>query len=649
MFSFIQEQFLFYLSAGIVLFLPGYVFLLTVFGKKKIFGNIEKLIISFAGSIILIDFLMLLLGKTGISFTRFSILATIGLFTAVCLAIYCFRKKQSEDETQENKSDKFSKNQAVAIIAIVVLTILIKTFYLTDTILPSSTDLGHHMYWSKMISETGKIPDYVQKDIISQDGNFLIGPPKPISDFIIGEHLIFSAISLISGIGYISYFPVIILYLINIFGLLGIFILSLRLFEKSRHTKNIAILSLFLVGPLFAIAPPQSKYTGGGVIGNTIGNLLIPLSLYFYIRAFREKNALFLFVALLFSMGLFYTHHLTALLFLMVFALTVVFSLLNNFKDIKNLVVSWLKMIFSAPVISFLVFAGLFALFVYTPTYLQNQAVSTVISEAVKQEHQGLTLTQFKFTVGEPRFTIGMIGLVALGAFFWQQRKKRIEYYFIILSAWIIPIALIALKPDLVGVSIPSARIANYGVYPLSILAAFGFMHVFSRLKNDGGLFIKKSLLFPALILVSTFVIFSGSYDNAQNAKKTADPQKVVETFHASQYASARKDQFQQILHDHIYLTADSWIKLFFMRDYNFPIYRANLDRYENGIDRKETCTLSMISNPDSPESIKCFENLKINGIIVNKKIDEPQFRKTENFWQIYSSEDVNIYYRPQL
>lgn len=100
------------------------------------------------------------------------------------------------------------------------------------------------------------------------------------------------------------------------------------------------------------------------------------------------------------------------------------------------------------------------------------------------------------------------------------------------------------------------------------------------------------------------------------------------------------------LIDDHIYITADSFVKLFFMRDYNFPLYRANLERYQNGVDKNESCTLWMVSNPDTPDSQKCFNDLGVDFTLVSSKMDAPQFEKLPDFWKVYSNNELNAYYR---
>lgn len=80
------------------------------------------------------------------------------------------------------------------------------------------------------------------------------------------------------------------------------------------------------------------------------------------------------------------------------------------------------------------------------------------------------------------------------------------------------------------------------------------------------------------------------------------------------------------------------------MRDYNFPFYRANPDRYENGIDKNEKCTYWMVTSPETTEAKKCFNDLNMNYIMVNNITDGPQFERTQDFSKIYSGPVINIY-----
>src|SRR5674476_1177284 len=99
--------------------------------------------------------------------------------------------------------------------------------------------MGHHMYWANWLVVNHSLPTY--------DG---------MPDFIIGEHIIFGAIALIGNFSFLSAFPQMTLLLVDVFSILAIFILTLRIFKN----KTIAILTLLFIGITFAISSPQAKF-----------------------------------------------------------------------------------------------------------------------------------------------------------------------------------------------------------------------------------------------------------------------------------------------------------------------------------------------------------------------------------------------------
>ncbi|MCX6761914.1 MAG: DUF1616 domain-containing protein [Candidatus Moranbacteria bacterium] len=644
MLELVQSQIIFYLTIALVLFVPGYFMLLAVFGREKL-SALERFVISVGVSILVTDFLMLIMSRVGILFNRASLILTLLIFSAGCFAIYKKRFKKSPEAVEAKSLFNFSSKQFYFILLVLFLSVFIRSAYLQNALPSSGTDFGHHMYWSKLFAQNGRIQDYTQRDIVEKNEVFQIDAERPISDFIIGEHLIFSAINLISGLDFISVFPVSALLLINIFSLLALFILSLRLFENHPQNKNIAIFALLLLGALFAIDPPQAKFVGGGVVGNIIGNLLLPLAFYFYIRYLREKTTTFLFFALFFSMGLFYTHHLTAFIFLLAFAIFVLLSLMLNFKETKNFIFSEKKILISPLLLSFYLFAIILMLGVYMPSYLRNSAVNTVVGTIKKIEHTGLTLLQFRDILGEARIALGILGIFLLFAYY---RKNTFKYSALLVASWVIIISLISLVPNLIKIDIPSSRVANYGAYPFALLGAFAFVSVFWQNKTASIQLSSTSrkLILGTYLMALVFIFLDGYAGNVDFLKVNSTAQKTQETLGASGYLSTRLDAKDLLISDHLYLAADSWIKLFFMRGYNFPVYRANLDRYENGIDKNEFCSRDMLSNPGGELGLKCYSDLGANFVMVDKEMDSGQFQKLDNFWQIYSNDKINAYYR---
>jgi hypothetical protein len=304
-----------------------------------------------------------------------------------------------------------------------------------------------------------------------------------------------------------------------------------------------------------------------------------------------------------------------------------------------------LKNLLSPLLISFFIFAISFVFLVYTPTYLKNSAVNTVVGSIKKVEHTGLSLLQFRNILGETRFAIGIFGFIL---FLFYYKKNPFRFSSLLLISWVAVITLISLAPNLVGISIPSGRVANYGVYPFALLGAFSFISLFDREK-----FSKKHLtlsgqilIFSAFSVMLIFIFANGFEGNSDFLKKNSNDQNVQLTLETGRFLASKMEPSDLLASDHVYLFADSWIKLFFMRDYYFPSYRANFERYENGVDKHEFCTRDMISSPGGELGKKCFEDLGTNFVMVDRLNDSMQFQKLNNFWQVYSNDKINVYYR---
>ena len=679
MLNLIQNEILFFLSVAFLMFLPGYCLVLAIFGKNSALSALERFIVSFGLSIISVDFILFAYSGLHIVITRLSIILGVLAFSSVCLAIYKFYVIASEAKQSRNNNEiaasplaprndsklfSFSKNQFILILLLLFLIVFIKTAYLSTAIAPTATDLGHHLYWAKTIAETHSLTDY-----------------EGMSDFIIGEHTIFASINILTGLSFFTGWPVVILNLINLLGILTVFILTLRIFQNLPPHQNlsttnsnlnnyqfwcggkmVAILTLLFLGVLFAVSSPQSKYVSGGVMGNIFGNFLMPLAFYFYYRAFsflenkefkpEKNNILFLSLAVFTTFGLFYTHHLTSFIFLFIFILAIPLFLIINYKEVEIVLKKSAKIVFSPAVLITFVLGIIFFFFVFTPTYVNTKAVDTAVGTAVKSTRVGLSITNLKNTVGEPRIALGFLGFLLLVAIF---RRKNFGYA--LLASWAFMIFMMSSFPNLLLVDLPSNRIGNYLTYPLAILSAFGFYTAFRpescRLffgkkicENSKGL-ISDQLLKGTFLLIFTFVVASGLSDSAQAFKKQNSLKETNQTFDASRYLSENSDSSDIILKDHNYITGDAWMKLFFMRGYKYPQSRGFFSRYEEQGSRSgDLCTLVMISNPGSTEAQKCFSETKTNFIMVNPKFDSPQFQKLSGFDQIYMSDEVAIYYK---
>lgn len=656
MLNFIYSQLLFYFAIAIILFIPGYFLLLAVFGKSKTLSALENFVFSFGLGIIVTDFIAFFYDKISVSITATSSILGALFFSIICFVIYKFKNKRNHYLNTNLNNDKnnlfsFSKNQIILIFLLLFLTIFLRTAYLDGTVAPTATDMGHHMYWVEYLNQTHHLPDY-----------------EGMPDFIIGEHIIFSEISMISGLSVFSAFPVVLLFLINILGILSVFLLTLRVFKS----KNVAIFTLLFLGVLFAVSSPQAKFISGGVIGNIMGNFFIPMAFYFYYRAFsaigeslptgqtgassgkfinnlkivantslprNNSPESFLSLGIFSTFGLFYTHHLSAFIFLFVTFFLIIWFLAINYKNIRTILKNAGKIIFSLPVLTTFILSLVFFFFIFTPTYIDGSAVETAIGSPEKSTRLGMSLAGLKSSVGEPKMALGIIGLIAL----LLNYKKR-NFGFAIFFSWMIMLFIMSTRPNLLFIDLPSSRIANYITYPTAILAAYGLFSLFEKnIKN----ILPKKLFSGAFILTLIFVLAYGLEDSTDAIKKSPDFSNMIQTFSLSKYLSQKTSPEDILLKDHNYIAAsDTWMKLFFLRGYRYPLSRSYFKRYEDLTNPRELCTLYMISKPGTDEGKECFSETLVDLIAINPRYDSAQFKKLPDFDAVYVADEVAAFYR---
>jgi uncharacterized membrane protein YeaQ/YmgE (transglycosylase-associated protein family) len=277
------------------------------------------------------------------------------------------------------------------------------------------------------------------------------------------------------------------------------------------------------------------------------------------------------------------------------------------------------------------------------PTYLNTHAIDTAVGAPSKASRAGLTLDQLKSTAGDARYAFALLGIVLL--FF---TKKLGKYNQAFLIGWIGALILMSLRPDWLFVNIPSNRIASYIVYPVAIIASYLLVLVLTELKSkiQNKNFLNPIFLLVIFFLFMSFIATNGLYDNAQALNSGGSSAKAIQTYAASEYLAQHSNSSDVILKDHNYLSGDSWIKLFFMKGYNYPLSRGYFKRYEDTTKTREQCTNFMISAPNATEAGKCFAGTHTDFIMIDPKIDSEQFKHSGKFWQIYAGDAVGIFYK---
>ncbi|MCK4635919.1 MAG: hypothetical protein KAT32_03570 [Candidatus Moranbacteria bacterium] len=735
MLNFIISQIYFILIIIFLLFLPGYLILCGVF-KREHFSAIERLVLAVPISFTLITLLIIISGTLGMPINKMFLWILFGVVNIILLALTFFRKRKDKTKT-ENKLFNFSKNQTRLIIILIALTVIIKSFYLINAIFPTSTDLAHHMFWVEKIVATEQLPEYQESLIEFTNENVpYLTEPEKIADFIVGEHLIFVAVSLLSNQkeitaplpSTVSSFPSLILLIINLTSILTVFILTQRLFEKYKHVAWVSIFVLLFLGPLYAISSSQAKFVSGGAIGNILGDLFIPTIFYFIYRAFAHKRPAMLMLTVLFGAGLAYTHHLSAFIFGYAFGfsllilcllqidfkqllsdlfklrsvmiLTILFTtqiILNYFlekysikipvlkieelkisliiilsflgnifilsilqKEFKETIFDWFRTTIKHYVFALVVLVVCMFTFFYVPSYLNKDAIGSATGAPTKSTRVGISLTELMYKSGEARFTLGIIGLAIIILITLLTRHPKTREYFnrispanqygqAIIIGWTVALIAMSLAPQYLKVNIISSRIANYIIFPITILSGFAVVWIFDILhqRRTDKTYLPKILVSATFTLVFLFVLTNGMRDNSSSLKELPNVQDAMQTYHASErLAKILKDE-DLMVKDHNYIVADSWIKIFFARDYNMPLSRAYFKRYETNPYR-ETCTLKMISQPSTPEAEQCFENLNVSTVMVHTNHDASQFNNSSDFSRIYQNDELSVYFRKE-
>lgn len=608
------------LSIPFLLILPGAFFQLAIFGWKNAkISFFEKAVLAVPMSLILLDLIVMLLNKLNIPLKGPALIGAILIFCAVCFAIFQFRFGKKKEEEKENDSEKmfdFSAWQTIFILLALVIAIFIRTAYLSDTIVPSATDMGHHMYWVQAIINTGHLPEY--------------GMP----DFIIGEHIVFAAVNLISGAGVETAMPALALLFFNIAGIFTLAILLGRVFGS----KKITAVAFFVAGSLYAINPPQGRYVSGGVIGNIIGDMLIPAALYFLYRAFKEKDQIFAGLFLFSFAGLLYTHHLSAFIFIFSVAGILALYLLLNVKNIFGILAGWTRIFLQPFPLTILALSIVYMFVTFTPSYFNPSAVGQATGAPTKITRVGLSLSQIEGTVGSAQLVLAALGfLLALAAL----RTKDMKYS--VALGWFLILFALAWKPGWLFVNIPSDRVGNYLYLPFAFLSSYALARYFEIFSAAASRFFSAVFLFTLLF----FVITNGLSDSAETFKMKNQFQEAVQTFHSAEYLASTLDTDKDvILKDHVNIYGDAWYKLFFMKDYKYPLSRGVLTRYVDPTKPRETCTRDMISEPQSDAAKKCFEQTSVNYIAVNAQIEGNSFEKYPEFSKVYGSDYISIFRR---
>lgn len=647
------DTLLLFLAIGFAIMLPGWLIVRLSLGQH--FTALERVLYAFALGLTLTNALLLILDRINLSLTWPVLALAYAAINALLGGILWYRHRNRRDKKQAT-SDKSLAPKSVTghlspvawgtLLLMLFLAIGIKAYYLIPAGLPTATDMGHHMYWSDYITERGTIPTYEKIEVVVDPatGTASVSDPKPIADFIIGEHLPFAAIAILSGLSFVSSFPAIFLLIVHIGSLLALLALVIRLGEKLCDAKLFQwfVLSVFLfIGPLAALASPMARFVSGGVVGNIFGNFFIPLVILALYLGLRERSSRLVTLSIVLLATLAYTHHLSTLVLGFVVIGIALMACLTASDRWAATWKSWFATLVR-PAIG-IAFGSiiLFALLVALPSYLDTRAIDSALGSPTKTTRTGLSFLQVSNSVGIVRTALALAGFVIL-AWSFTRLRERDGLAWATLMGWGGMLAIMAMRPDWVLLDIPSNRVGSYLVYPASLLAGYALAWTWERLQRDGA---KRSSQLVALSLIG-IILANGLFENGSALLDRSKAHEAQEVFAASRYLAARTPADTMILKDHNYLAADAWMKLFFLRDYGYPLSRGLFTRYSETGNRRERCTLVMIASPNGDEAKRCFDSTGTEYVVVNPTYDAIQFEKSPDFAKVYSSDHVAVFKR---
>ena len=300
---------------------------------------------------------------------------------------------------------------------------------------------------------------------------------------------------------------------------------------------------------------------------------------------------------------------------------------------------NWLKLTLTPlPLIATGLFIATIS-WIYTPHYLSNKAVNSVLQAPLKDTHQGVSLTGFISSMGEWRIILGVLGL-AIFIFLSIKNKRFKKYSFALLSGWTLILFALSFFPQFFLVDLPSKRVANYLIFPISIAAGYCLIVLLNKLKSN----LNRHLFLTILLAFVIALSLNGLGNSLKYFTHENQFSDTIQLYHASQYLDEKTIAEDTILKDHANLKADTWIKVFLLRGYNYILARTFNYKYEDPTKNRETCTRDMIIAPDSSRGKECYQETGTDYLILQKDIDNFFFDLSDNFSKIYSNDVAVIY-----
>lgn len=223
----------------------------------------------------------------------------------------------------------------------------------------------------------------------------------------------------------------------------------------------------------------------------TLALILLPLAVYFYYRAWEEKNEKYAFISGFIGGLICLTHSLTAL---MMVGVVISFSLILKVMG-RKIAPRCLGIFLGTTLLLFSIW--------FFPLWLQYGYVFHNPQSVLQSPYTYLII--IKDTFGLPVIIFASLGIISFINGFKGDFLKKISPKEILILSWLLFILILS-NTYLIGISILADRILNFAVFPMVILAALGLEYILSISINKGALYRKFTTFIVVFIIIAAVI-----------------------------------------------------------------------------------------------------------------------------------------------
>lgn len=500
----------------------------------------------------------------------------------------------------------FKKNNFFLFFSLLVM-IMLRVPAILSHPLPYSTDLSHHIFYSRYIVEKGILPNYSRPE------------------FVLMEHVLLSLAPVFTGVDILGVSPYIILSLVNI----SVSFVIYRIIFYSTKSFLSSLIGLVISSAFFLYTPFNFTYVIGGVVGNVLGNFLIATFILSLVIFFEKKCYRVLPLVVIDLVLIINSHTVSTVILFWITITSIIFYAIFNFP----LILAIISELFSRKNIRwvFVSFIPLLIFIFYIPDYFTDKRATSLIDpslaskQTVKNFFTGIFGNRYLNIIPPSLYLVATAGLVI---FFLSQKKDNFPKYLFLF--WLIVPLVYTILPGVFLIHLPAHRTINYLFSPIVIAVS---LFTQSLAKKE------KTIIFFSLLILSLIVNFDNSlYEikNIENNKKIMEKSEEGFLFLANIIKPG-----ENVLTEHISPGfADQAIKNY-LEFSNRVFYRTFLFRYENG--DMPWDTWKMMENPVDNLNLYVENNIKYI-VVPNTDLYKNKFQETNIASNIFENDTLVIF-----